>query len=112
LKLLTLDADDTIYADGGVLDAASPMIPLIIKCMRLGITVALVTAAGYPGEPHKFEARIAGLLRAFATAVSAAGGGGLCWRLRPCGAWATARRFHHLTRSSAAHRRSWYRGLR
>lgn len=39
--------------------------------MRLGIHVALVTAAGYPQQPSKFEARIAGLLRAFALALEA-----------------------------------------
>lgn len=39
--------------------------------MRLGIHVALVTAAGYPQQPSKFEARIAGLLRAFALAIEA-----------------------------------------
>jgi len=71
LKLLTLDADETIYADGLTLSAESPIIPLLIKAMRLGIHVSLVTAAGYPGEPHKFEARIAGLLRGFAFAIEA-----------------------------------------
>lgn len=29
--------------------------------------VAIVTAAGYPGEAHKFEGRLAGLLEAFRT---------------------------------------------
>ena len=37
----------------------------IISLMRSGIDVAIVTAAGYPGQPNKFEERVAGLLAAF-----------------------------------------------
>ena len=124
LRLMTLDADDTIYSDGGTLSMDSPMIPLICKFLRMGIhgegrsspgapqtmdgwlliglrrrarslflfitaaylrhppawpchglfaavltAVALVTAAAYPGEPHKMETRISGLLRSLAFAV-------------------------------------------
>jgi IMP and pyridine-specific 5'-nucleotidase len=69
VKLVTLDADDTIYDDGLTLTADSPIIPLITKLMKLGIHVSLVTAAGYPGEPHRYEGRIAGLLRNFAYAI-------------------------------------------
>jgi IMP and pyridine-specific 5'-nucleotidase len=31
------------------------------------VKVAIVTAAGYPGEAHKFERRLSGLLEAFRT---------------------------------------------
>jgi IMP and pyridine-specific 5'-nucleotidase len=37
----------------------------IISLMRSNIDVAIVTAAGYPGEPERFEQRVAGLLAAF-----------------------------------------------
>ncbi len=37
----------------------------IVSLMRCNIDVAIVTAAGYPGEPHRFEQRMAGLLAAF-----------------------------------------------
>ncbi len=37
----------------------------IISLMQSGIDVAIVTAAGYPGQPEKFEERVAGLLAAF-----------------------------------------------
>ena len=37
----------------------------IVLLMRSGINVAIVTAAGYPGEPERFEQRMAGLLAAF-----------------------------------------------
>lgn len=71
LRLVTLDADDTIYGDGRDLPSDSPVISLIIKLMRLGVHVALVTAASYPGEPHRMETRISALLRAMAFAVEA-----------------------------------------
>jgi IMP and pyridine-specific 5'-nucleotidase len=60
IRLLTLDADDTIYNDGCTLKIDSPMVPLITKFMRRGIHVSLVTAASYPGEPHRYEQRLAG----------------------------------------------------
>lgn len=41
------------------------MIDMMISLMQRGIHVAVVTAAGYPGEPLLFEARIKGLLDAF-----------------------------------------------
>ena len=37
----------------------------IISLMQSGIDVAIVTAAGYPGQPENFEERVAGLLAAF-----------------------------------------------
>lgn len=70
VRLVTLDADDTIYSDGATLTMESPIIPLITKLLRTGCHVSLVTAAGYPGEPHKYEARLAGLMRSFEFALS------------------------------------------
>jgi IMP and pyridine-specific 5'-nucleotidase len=69
LRLVTLDADDTIYSDGGSLDPSSPMISLITRLLVRGVNVALVTAASYPGQPERFEARLAGLLSALAFAI-------------------------------------------
>ena len=47
-----------------------PMVTLnwsqhIVDLMRANIHVAIVTAAGYPGEAERFEQRVAGLLDAF-----------------------------------------------
>lgn len=42
-----------------------PQVAHIVSLMRSGIDVAIVTAAGYPGEPERFEQRVAGLLAAF-----------------------------------------------
>ncbi len=65
LKLITFDADGTLYADGAHIEQDSVMISLIIMLLRSNVHVAIVTAAGYPGDAAKFEARIAGLLQAF-----------------------------------------------
>lgn len=71
LKLLTLDADCTIYSDGGTLAPGDQIIHSLVKIMRMGINVAIVTAASYPGEPWKYEQRLAGLLSSLAFAVNA-----------------------------------------
>ena len=42
------------------------MIALIIRLLQLGVDVAIVTAAGYPGDAARFEQRVHGLLAAFA----------------------------------------------
>ncbi|OQR82490.1 IMP-specific 5'-nucleotidase [Achlya hypogyna] len=64
LKMVTFDADDTIYEDGGTISAASEMVGVIVGLLRKGVVVSLVTAAGYPGEPHRYEARLHGILEA------------------------------------------------
>lgn len=65
LSLITFDADGTIYADGHHIQGDNKMIGHIVKLMKEGIQVAIVTAAGYPGNAAKFEGRLAGLLEAF-----------------------------------------------
>jgi IMP and pyridine-specific 5'-nucleotidase len=70
VQLVTLDADDTLYEDGGVLTVASPVIPLITKLLRAGVQVAVVTAASYPGQPEKYAMRLGGLLTSLAFAIS------------------------------------------
>ena len=66
LKLVTFDADGTLYADGAHMKHDNDMIQLIVRLMRRGVHVAIVTAAGYPGDAEKFEQRVEGLLAAFA----------------------------------------------
>jgi len=66
LELITFDADGTLYADGAHMRHDSDMIAHIVRLLRAGVHVAIVTAAGYPGEPGRFEARLPGLLSAFA----------------------------------------------
>ncbi len=75
LKMISFDADDTIYEDGGetgllcpvlcsalglrndalwrcvgIINHGSTMVDIVFHLMRLGVTVSIVTAAGYPGE--------------------------------------------------------------
>ncbi|TMW58503.1 hypothetical protein Poli38472_010062 [Pythium oligandrum] len=64
LKLVTFDADDTIYEDGGSISATSRMVTIIVELLRRGLVVSLVTAAGYPGNPGRYEERLRGILDA------------------------------------------------
>mmetsp|Transcript_10107 Transcript_10107/g.30241 ORF Transcript_10107/g.30241 Transcript_10107/m.30241 type:complete len:652 (+) Transcript_10107:260-2215(+) len=65
LRLVTFDADGTLYADGAHMEQDNRMIGHIVDLMRANIHVAIVTAAGYPGEAARFEQRVEGLLDAF-----------------------------------------------
>ena len=67
LRLLTFDADGTLYADGAHMEHDNEMIRHIVALLRAGVHVAIVTAAGYPGAPERFEQRVTGLLAAFRT---------------------------------------------
>jgi IMP and pyridine-specific 5'-nucleotidase len=53
LRLVTFDADGTLYEDGRNMEENSKMIDLIIQLISLGVNVAIVTAAGYPGHPER-----------------------------------------------------------
>ncbi|KAG6611105.1 IMP-specific 5'-nucleotidase [Phytophthora cinnamomi] len=64
LKLVTFDADDTIYEDGGSISKSSRMVQIIVQLLRRGVVVSLVTAAGYPGNPGRYEQRLRGILDA------------------------------------------------
>lgn len=64
VKLVTFDADDTIYEDGGVIHSSSRMVRVIVELLSRGIVVSLVTAAGYPGTPERYEERLRGILDA------------------------------------------------
>ncbi|KAL6229570.1 hypothetical protein BDW75DRAFT_235100 [Aspergillus navahoensis] len=61
LDLVTFDGDVTLYDDGANLNADSPVIPRIIRLLRQGIKVGIVTAAGYTDEAKYYE-RLQGLL--------------------------------------------------
>ena len=66
VKLVTFDADGTLYADGKHFEEDNQMIDKILQLMEIGVHVAIVTAAGYPGDAKRFEGRLRGLLDAFA----------------------------------------------
>ncbi|CAH0485831.1 unnamed protein product [Peronospora farinosa] len=70
LKLVTFDADDTIYEDGGTVSKSSKMVHIVVELLRRGVVVSLVTAAGYPGNPERYEQRLCGILDALAELTS------------------------------------------
>ncbi|KAG0256769.1 IMP 5'-nucleotidase [Mortierella polycephala] len=65
VSLITFDGDMTLYDDGTCFADNNTLIPLLVTLMRAGLRVAIVTAAGYPGDASKYEERLAGLLRNF-----------------------------------------------
>jgi len=65
LALATFDADGTLYEDGEHFTEDSKMISLILGLLRNGVNVAIITAAGYPGQVGRYEERLDGLLRVF-----------------------------------------------
>lgn len=65
LELITFDGDMTLYADGADFARDSKLVVLLVELLRLGKKVAIVTAAGYPGNPARYEQRLSGLLHSF-----------------------------------------------
>ncbi|KAF1968833.1 IMP-specific 5'-nucleotidase-like protein 1 [Bimuria novae-zelandiae CBS 107.79] len=63
LELVTFDGDVTLYDDGQSLTPDNPVIPRILKLMRNGSRIGIVTAAGYT-EAHRYYERLYGLLDA------------------------------------------------
>ncbi|KAF2000021.1 IMP-specific 5'-nucleotidase-like protein 1 [Amniculicola lignicola CBS 123094] len=63
LDLVTFDGDVTLYEDGQCLTPDSPAIPRILRLMRKGTKVGIVTAAGYT-EARRYYERLYGLLDA------------------------------------------------
>jgi IMP and pyridine-specific 5'-nucleotidase len=65
LKCITFDADGTLYADGHHFREDNAMIRKILALLDEGLHVGIVTAAGYPGDAARYEARLSALLDAF-----------------------------------------------
>ncbi|KAH8092728.1 hypothetical protein JL720_4887 [Aureococcus anophagefferens] len=57
------DGDCTLYSGGK--NSTTPLAGQIERLLAAGVTVALVTAAGYGYEADKYEKRLEGLLRVF-----------------------------------------------
>ena len=68
IRLVTFDGDVTLYDDGESLLASNPVIPRILRLLRSGAKVGIVTAAGYT-DAAKYYDRLHGLLDALAAAV-------------------------------------------
>jgi len=68
LRLVTFDGDKTLYEDGADFQAGSKLVVRLIKLLRQGLNICVVTAAGYPGKPEMYEKRLEGLLQGFEVA--------------------------------------------
>lgn len=69
IQLVTFDGDVTLYDDGDSLRDENPVIPRILRLLRRGIHIGIVTAAGYT-EASKYYDRLHGLLDAVANAIT------------------------------------------
>lgn len=69
IQLVTFDGDVTLYDDGESLTDENPVIPRILRLLRQGTHIGIVTAAGYTDASRYYE-RLHGLLDAIANAVT------------------------------------------
>ncbi|KAK2802881.1 IMP 5'-nucleotidase [Onygenales sp. PD_10] len=61
VELITFDGDVTLYDDGASLTVDNPIIPRLIRLLRQGKKIGIVTAAGYT-EAARYYERLHGLL--------------------------------------------------
>jgi IMP and pyridine-specific 5'-nucleotidase len=64
-KMITFDGDQTLYSDGANFDSNPRLANYLTLLLRHGVTVAVVTAAGYEYNVEKYEFRLSGLLDYF-----------------------------------------------
>ena len=64
-KLITFDGDQTLYSDGANFESNPKLANYLYLLLKHGVTVAVVTAAGYEYETKKYELRLSGLLDFF-----------------------------------------------
>jgi len=64
-KLITFDGDQTLYSDGANFDSNPKLANYLYLLLKHGVTVAVVTAAGYEYETQTYELRLSGLLDYF-----------------------------------------------
>ncbi|CAH6723399.1 IMP-specific 5'-nucleotidase 1 [[Candida] jaroonii] len=66
LKLITFDGDVTLYEDGKSLVKSDPIVSRLMKLLESGFFIAVVTAAGYPGQQGSIQyySRLKGLIDA------------------------------------------------
>lgn len=64
-KMITFDGDQTLYSDGANFDKNPELAGYLYLLLRHGVTIAVVTAAGYEYATEKYELRLSGLLAYF-----------------------------------------------
>ena len=64
-SMITFDGDQTLYSDGANFESNPKLATYLYLLLRNGVTVAVVTAAGYEYQTAKYELRLSGLLQFF-----------------------------------------------
>jgi len=64
-RMITFDGDQTLYSDGANFENNPRLANYLYLLLRCGVTVAVVTAAGYEYQAEKYELRLSGLLAYF-----------------------------------------------
>jgi IMP and pyridine-specific 5'-nucleotidase len=64
-RLITFDGDQTLYSDGANFESNRQLAHYMYLLLKHGVTVAVVTAAGYEYITEKYEYRLSGLLAYF-----------------------------------------------
>ena len=64
-KLITFDGDQTLYSDGANFESNPQLAHFMHLLLKHGVTVAVVTAAGYEYNRERYEYRLSGLLAYF-----------------------------------------------
>jgi len=63
--MITFDGDQTLYSDGANFEGNPQLANYLYLLLRYGVTLAVVTAAGYEYNVEKYEMRLSGLLAYF-----------------------------------------------
>lgn len=63
--MITFDGDQTLYSDGANFEGNPQLAHYLYLLLKHGVTLAVVTAAGYEYERERYEMRLSGLLRYF-----------------------------------------------
>jgi IMP and pyridine-specific 5'-nucleotidase len=63
--LVTFDGDQTLYSDGGNFESNPKLARALALMLKNGISIAVVTAAGYEYDAAKYTLRLSGLLKYF-----------------------------------------------
>lgn len=64
-KLICFDGDQTLYCDGANFEKSPNLAKYICLLLQHGVTIAVVTAAGYEYHAAKYELRLSGLIAYF-----------------------------------------------
>ena len=64
-KLICFDGDQTLYSDGANFEKSPKLAKYLYLLLKHGVSIAVVTAAGYEYQAVKYELRLSGLLAYF-----------------------------------------------